>query len=436
MLVLAKVRRGREHYYLASLPREQTDAGLVEELGVWHGAAAAELGLAGRHVEPEQLAQLLSGRAPDGSELDPGHARVDVVAYDCTFTCPKGVSLLERLGPEALAVETRKAHEGAVAATLGYLERHAAVVRRSREGGRVSEGASGLIAAAFLHQASRAPDPHLHTHLLVANLARDDAGRWSALDARPLFLERAAAGALYAAELRSRLGAALGVSWRKEREALDLAGVPRPVSVAFSRRQAAIADELARFGSQSPAAARVASLRTRPPKDRSVSIERLGDVWRERALDLGVAPSRWSRVAPGRPELASGHRLAPAVQAALTSLEVPFSRRSLVAAVARSSTEGAAVEEVETAAAAALEDRTVVVAVSKGAVSMGKGAVKVPGVVEERFATVASLVSHERLRTILASSLALPGDFSFPVAGVVLRQDDETARDELAERSL
>jgi conjugative relaxase-like TrwC/TraI family protein len=54
---------------------------------------------------------------------------------------------------------------------VGYVERTAAAVRRG-SGGAVVEEASGLVAAAFRHPTSRAGDPPLHTHVLVANLGR------------------------------------------------------------------------------------------------------------------------------------------------------------------------------------------------------------------------------------------------------------------------
>src|SRR5208283_4534088 len=95
------------------------------------------------------------------------------------------------LGSEDVREQVRAAHEDAATAALGYLERNGARVRRTLARGeaRAVLPAQGLVAAAFMHRASRAPDPHLHSHVLVANLAPGPDGRWSALDARGLFLE-------------------------------------------------------------------------------------------------------------------------------------------------------------------------------------------------------------------------------------------------------
>ena len=62
-------------------------------------------------------------------------------------------------------------HESAVADALGYLERVAANGRRGA-GGAMSIQGSGFVAAAFRHRTSRAGDPQLHTHVLIANLVQ------------------------------------------------------------------------------------------------------------------------------------------------------------------------------------------------------------------------------------------------------------------------
>ncbi len=65
--------------------------------------------------------------------------------------------------------------------------------------------ALGLVAAGFRHRASRAGDPALHTHVLVANLAQDHEGRFGALDSRAIYRNAKSAGYLYQAELRHQL---------------------------------------------------------------------------------------------------------------------------------------------------------------------------------------------------------------------------------------
>jgi conjugative relaxase-like TrwC/TraI family protein len=109
-----------------------------------------------------------------------------VSAFDLTFSAPKSVSVLFAIGEPTLAGALVEAHESAVSAALGYLEREACRVRRGRGGVRHEAGA-GFVAAAYRHRMSRAEDPQLHTHVVAANMARGADGRWTALDATPVY---------------------------------------------------------------------------------------------------------------------------------------------------------------------------------------------------------------------------------------------------------
>jgi len=147
----------------------------------------------------------------------------------------------------------RHAHDRAVLEAVGYLERSAAAVRRGHGSTRV-EGAEGLIAAAFRHRTSRAGDPQLHSHVLVANLGRGPDGRWSALDGRRLYADARAASFIYQAVLRSELTRSLGLEWLPVHKGIaELAGVPKPVLRPFSRRRAEIEAALAQHGRRAPA---------------------------------------------------------------------------------------------------------------------------------------------------------------------------------------
>ena len=344
MLSIAKIRHGGERYYFASLVAEERHAGLREAPGRYLGSGAAELGLSGT-VELAEFSRLLAGEHPRDQKvtLAASHRRVQIVAFDCTFSAPKAVSVLERLAPEELASPARRAHEQAVSSALSYLEREAAVVRRQVDGARVSIAASGVTAAAFVHHTSRAPDPHLHSHVVIANLARDAEGRYSALDARRLFRELGVVGALYEAEMRFLLSAELGVRWRREEHGgIDLVGITRATREVFSRRSAAIAEHLAQGGWSSPKAAAIAALRTRPPKDRETPLEDLEAPWRAQAARSGLAASRWRRVAPERP-------LTPRIDGAvaLASIDGAFARSDLLVEMARHALGGAPVSALE-----------------------------------------------------------------------------------------
>ncbi len=161
--------------------------------------------------------------------------------YDLTFGAPKSVSLLHLLAPREIADQAGAAHRAAVDEALGYLERAALGVRRSGRHGTTRLPATGMVAGTFLHRTSRALDPHLHTHAVVANVAEGVDGRWSAVDSRRVFGHARAAEALYHARLRLESGERLGAAFETAPSGLgDVVGVDRALRRLFSQRAAAM----------------------------------------------------------------------------------------------------------------------------------------------------------------------------------------------------
>lgn len=296
MLSIGKVAVGGEDYYLATTAsgRDHLE-GLVEPDGRWLGAGAVSLGLAGR-AETRDVRRLLRGREPSsGDPLLAGTGRRSVAAFDCTFSVPKSVSILQAFSPdEGTRNEIRLGHEAAVEATVGYLA-EAAIAGRVEgvDGRRAVPG--DLVAVGFLHRLSRSGDPHLHTHVLVANLVTDPlAGEARTLEATGLFLECRTAGALYETHLRHELTWRLGVEWQplEGRCWSDLKGLDRAVLREFSQRSNAIAAVLRAEGWQGSAASRAASELTRPPKDVRRSYEQALEAAWDRLFRAGVTTTR------------------------------------------------------------------------------------------------------------------------------------------------
>jgi conjugative relaxase-like TrwC/TraI family protein len=428
MLRVAKVRRGREAYYLeTTMASSRGRAGLVEPDGVWWGGLAGALGLAERTVEAGSLSTLLAGVDPaTGAPLDPRHDRVTVTAFDCTFAAPKSVSLLHALGPQDAVEQVRASHEHAVAGALGYLERHAAHVRRAG----ATLPAEGFVAASFLHRTSRADDPHLHTHLVVANLAPDEGGRWSALDARPLFVHASVAGALYRAQLRSEISERLSVVWQARAEGFaDLIGIPAAALRGFSRRSAEIASELARGGWQGAGAARLAADRTRSDKNLGADYPTLVAAWRERAFALGVSRSGVARLG-GRVTRATdgvGARhaeLEKRVADAVESLDHAFDRRELIRATCARLDDGASVERVEDAVDRQLASGELVRCGERALRLHATGGGRIPGgLVEARYETKQIAALRCRLDSVIDSA---------PILGAQTAGRPFSAREDLA----
>jgi conjugative relaxase-like TrwC/TraI family protein len=237
---LNTVARGREEYY--------TGAG--EAPGRWMGEGCASLGLSG-DVAADDLAALLEGRASsDGVSLvtaTPSRPR-RVAGFDLTFSAPKSVSVLYGLGLGGVAKAVTAAHDVAVSDALHYLERHATFARRGHAGERSIETA-GLIGAAFRHRTSRAGEPQLHTHVLVANAVLGTDGRWSAPHASLLYHYGRTAGFVYQAALRAGLVESLGVQFEPIRNGTaEVKGIDPKLTDAFSTRRKEVKARLSEFG--------------------------------------------------------------------------------------------------------------------------------------------------------------------------------------------
>jgi conjugative relaxase-like TrwC/TraI family protein len=214
--------------------------------------------------------------------------KVDVrrAGADGAVSAPKSVSLLWAFGDTAVSAEVLAAHRAAADETVKYLERWASHALRGHQGDgqrAARVGTEGLIVAAFEHLTSRADDPQLHTHLVIANLLHGSDGRWSALDTRALFRVQRTAGYLYQAVLRGELTSRLGVGWGPVRNGMaEITGMPVELLREFSTRRRAIEDELSRTGATGVAAAQVACLTTRPAKS-GRTVSELRDGWLARA---------------------------------------------------------------------------------------------------------------------------------------------------------
>ena len=223
-------------YFLNDPAREVGD--LLGSYGprFWQGRGAGHLGLFG-DVQATSFGALLRGQ-PEGSTLS-APLRRRRSAYDLIIAAPKPVSILFASVDEDVARATLHAHQGGVTAALDYLEVRAASSSRTEQGDRISLPVVGLSAAHFCHGVSRSGDPHLHSHLVIANLAQGIDGRFRSLESRPLWLHLSAADALYRSTLRSELTRSLGVRWQRDAGGREhLSGVSDAAILALSGRSA------------------------------------------------------------------------------------------------------------------------------------------------------------------------------------------------------
>ena len=170
------VSSGAEDYYLAG----------PEAAGEWSGAGTRHLGLSGR-VSESALRAVLSRHDPStGQMLEGSVSRARLPGYDLMFSVPKSASILFGVGGQSAQRAVLAAQQVAVEAGLRYLEDRACRTRRGAGGCEILAG-DGFVGAAFRHRTSRAGDPQIHTHVLVANATHVSGPlrKYSALDACP-----------------------------------------------------------------------------------------------------------------------------------------------------------------------------------------------------------------------------------------------------------
>ena len=377
VLSVAKLTPGQESYYERSVAAGLDDyyTGRGESPGVWAGRGAAALGLEGV-VQDGQLRTLVRGLDPLTGErlrrhpkertitierIDPhaGERHTEqkklspVAGFDLVFSVPKSVSLLHALGDERVRRAIGEAHLEAWQAALGYLEDEACVTRRGKNG-FIREHGGGFVAATYQHRTSRAQDPHLHTHVIVANMTQSPSDeKWRALDGEAILKTyRLAAGYLYEAHLRAELSRSLGVEWDTPRKGWsELKRVPRRVIDEFSTRRLAVIERMREQATSGFYAAQFAAVDTREKKEQ-VDLVALREDWRARAAEHGLGRrelnslvGRVARREPSSNELRQiAHRLLGPT--GLTEKRTAFSAPELVMAWADALAQGARVERI------------------------------------------------------------------------------------------
>jgi conjugative relaxase-like TrwC/TraI family protein len=323
--------------------------------GSWSGRQAGLLGLTGR-VEQEQLEALLSGRDPiSGTGL--GRELVDrytsdgrvvraVAGFDATFSAPKSLSVWWALTGDRRLLD---AHDTAVTAALGHLERYGSTTRIRSNGARLHPDTEGLTIGLFRQTTSRADDPQIHTHAVISAKVQTEDGRWLALDARYLKRHQRMLGGLYQSVLRAELTHRFGIGWGPiSHGQADIAGIPHQLLGVFSKRSAeidaALAAKLDEFRARQgrepsrgerAAMCREASADTRARKSGHGAAD-LATRWRGEAAEMG-----WTRHAletsisqAAAAEAASPPHVTPAeVIAAVAEQRSSWSRADVIQAV-------------------------------------------------------------------------------------------------------
>jgi conjugative relaxase-like TrwC/TraI family protein len=238
----------RGDYYLTP------DGEMAQAPGRWLAdeETLGRLGIeAGEPVDGADFIALMEGRHPGtGRWLHPeGAGGGRGGGIDVTFSAPKSVSTVWALGDSWQREQIEAAHASAVEQTVLYMRERVPLVRRRYGGQVVEEPARDVVAAEYRHTTARgvsgaqAPDPQLHSHVVIAGAVREDE-RFVAVASRPVFRSARELGAFYRSALAGELtreGYGIEQATGKDGRYFEIAGVPRELCEAFSGRSREVA---------------------------------------------------------------------------------------------------------------------------------------------------------------------------------------------------
>jgi len=325
----------RGDYYL------RPDGSVTEAPGRWLSDAETleRLGVTGAGpLEGPAFVAVMEGRHPETGRWlrRAGADGTRGGGIDVTFSAPKSVSVVWALSDAWQREQIEAAHERAVQRAVEYMRENVGLVRRRYGAGVVEEPSRDVLAAGFLHTTARgvegaaAPDPQLHTHVVIAGAVRED-GRYVAVASRPVFRAAREVGAYYrsalAAELKAE-GYAIESGTGRDGKYFEIARVPEALRDAFSARSREIAQAAERFRAKHGRAPERGELRELALENRRAKqFATRGDLqraWAATAAEHGFGADKAVRLI-GAPEPPSRARpVADRVEAKLTEREAVF----------------------------------------------------------------------------------------------------------------
>ncbi len=260
---------------------------------------------------------------------------------DVTFSAPKSVSTVWALSESWQRQEIEAAHARAVEQTLGYMREQVPVVRRRFSGQVVEETANDLIAAEYQHTTARgvaggkAPDPQLHSHVVITGVIRED-DRLVATWSRPVFRSARELGAHYRAALTHELserGYEIQQGTGKGGKYFELAGVPVGLRDAFSGRSREVARAAERFRARTgrePKRGELRDLALENRRAKTLTTRRdLEGVWRQTGSEYSFGPSEALQLLAGPERSRPDRAIEDRVEARLVERHAVFDAKDL-----------------------------------------------------------------------------------------------------------
>ncbi len=244
-----------------------TEEGRVEM--TWQGKGAERLGLSGA-CQLAEFECLCVGRHPvTGAKLtvqDKGKSRR--VCFFGQISPPKDVSVLHLVGgDERIATWWQEV----VSETLQEIE--AVTATRVRRGGQDHDRRTGnMVAAVVTHDANRALDPQLHTHVCIINVTYDETeSRWKGVQPWGFYRHQGYFREVCYNKLAERMQAAGYELEPGRRLGFVVKGVPPELREMFSKRRREIVRRAEETGASSQDELQAITVRSRAEKTKATA---------------------------------------------------------------------------------------------------------------------------------------------------------------------
>jgi len=218
--------------------------------------------------------------------------------FDMTSSAPKSVSIMAEIKNNELFI---KAHTLANAEMLSYAEKNFTQTRtydKETKSQIIVDGS--MVATQFTHHSARAahkdlaPDPQLHTHNFIHNMAQDADGNWHAMEPKELYKHQAMLGQVYQNALArevQRMG--YDIEWNSQKNGnytFEIVDMRKEID-HFSKRTETIKEHISKLekehGALTPAQVEIAKNEIRETKV-SQDLEKLKENWKSQLNDLNI----------------------------------------------------------------------------------------------------------------------------------------------------
>ncbi len=221
-------------------------------VGYWHGKLAEEFGIIGNEIAAAEFVKIQKNENPwRGGKLTPAVRKGSSRFFDFQCSAQKSVSIMAVVMNDHRLSE---AHSECVKEALTEMEKF--VSCRIRKGlfrnSEKLEVTGNLIAGLYNHDASRALDPQLHTHCVVANVTWcESEHRYKALSEFEILKAIRYCGKFYQNTMAKRIQE-LGYEIELKRtdrgiEGFEIKGVDNDLLERYSRRRAEIEQKIEEF---------------------------------------------------------------------------------------------------------------------------------------------------------------------------------------------